>query len=1533
MAFTETWLKETDPNPALEISGPGAPLRTDRDSEDAYWSKAGLPLAHLTITRSIFGLHTPQFYEEQRKNKRAEVEEKGASHRDRGECGTKGIKLQTFLLLSSLSKVMAAVSSSLREEQFICSICLEVFTDPVTTSCGHSFCSICINKHWDTSVHCSCPLCKQEQGEEQQATLKKQIKDRRVKVQEIHRSVEQSQRKSDAEIQEGLRVFTALMECVQQSADSFKQSIVEKHQKVEEEASQLIEQILGEISELEQRGAEMEQLWTSGDHLSFVQIFTTVKPAPQLRDWSQKTVRTPSYKGTGAQAVSELRNKLNTEMETFFKAELEKVQEFAAEVSLDPDTAHPYLVLSKDLKQVHHGKMKFSSGKFYFEVQVKGKRGWNVGVAKESVVRKDAAVVTCLKVPPSVRTRTRKRFTANITAEVEEKGASHRDRGECGTKGIKLQTFLLLSSLSKVMAAVSSSLREEQFICSICLEVFTDPVTTSCGHSFCSICINKHWDTSVHCSCPLCKQEQGEEQQATLKKQIKDRRVKVQEIHRSVEQSQRKSDAEIQEGLRVFTALMECVQQSADSFKQSIVEKHQKVEEEASQLIEQILGEISELEQRGAEMEQLWTSGDHLSFVQIFTTVKPAPQLRDWSQKTVRTPSYKGTGAQAVSELRNKLNTEMETFFKAELEKVQEFAAEVSLDPDTAHPYLVLSKDLKQVHHGKMKFSSGKFYFEVQVKGKRGWNVGVAKESVVRKVMAAVSSSLCEEQFLCSICLEVFTDPVTTPCGHSFCSICINKHWDTSVLCSCPVCKQDFSPRPQLKVNTFMLEMISLLRNKPQDEDTLLEAQSTAPGEVCDLSTAPGEVCDLSTAPGEVCDLYTAPGEVCDLSTAPGEVCDLSTAPGEVDCDVCPEPRLRALKSCLLCLMSYCESHLLPHLTNPRLKRHQLIHPLPNLEEHICPKHQRPLELFCRDHSHFMCVQCSYTEDTKHHTVLLKKQGEEQQATLKKQIKDRRVKVQEIQRSVEQSQRKSDAEIQEGLRVFTALMECVQQSADSFKQSIVEKHQKVEEEASQLIEQIQTEISELEQRGAEMEQLWTSGDHLSFVQTFTTVKPAPQLRDWSQKTVRTPSYKGTGAQAVSELRNKLNTEMETFFKAELEKVQEFAAEVSLDPDNAHPNLGKQKFSSGKFYFEVQVKGKTDWEVGVAKESVDRKDQDSQTSCPEKLGVFVDYDEGLVSFYDVDKKSLLWSFTDCGFTDNILPMFNPCNNEEEPRLRALKSCLLCLTSYCESHLQPHLTNPRLKRHQLIHPLPNLQEHICPEHQRPLELFCRDHSHFMCVQCSYTEDTKHHTVLLKEQGEEQQATLKKQIKDRRVKVQKIQRSVEQSQRKADAEIQEGLRVFTALMECVQQSADSFKQSIVEKHQKVEEEASQLIEQIQTEISELEQRGAEMEQLWTSGDHLSFVQTFTTVKPAPQLRDWSQKTVRTPSYKGTGAQAVSELRNKLNTEMETFFKAELEKVQEFAAETFATDNPVPCCSYGPLRQVTALMFHLDVVVACQQ
>ncbi|KAK9516216.1 hypothetical protein VZT92_024159 [Zoarces viviparus] len=52
---------------------------------------------------------------------------------------------------------------------------------------------------------------------------------------------------------------------------------------------------------------------------------------------------------------------------------------------------------------------------------------------------------------------------------------------------------------------------------------------------------------------------------------------------------------------------------------------------------------------------------------------------------------------------------------------------------------------------------------------------------------------------------------------------------------------------------------------------------------------------------------------------------------------------------------------------------------------------------------------------------------------------------------------------------------------------------------------------------------------------------------------------------------------------------------------------------------------------------------SLKSRPQKVGVFVDYEEGLVSFFDVDAAALIYSFTGCCFTEKLYPFFSPCNN--------------------------------------------------------------------------------------------------------------------------------------------------------------------------------------------------------------------------------------------------------------------------------------------------
>uniref|UniRef100_A0A9J7XA88 Butyrophilin subfamily 1 member A1-like n=1 Tax=Cyprinus carpio carpio TaxID=630221 RepID=A0A9J7XA88_CYPCA len=111
-------------------------------------------------------------------------------------------------------------------------------------------------------------------------------------------------------------------------------------------------------------------------------------------------------------------------------------------------------------------------------------------------------------------------------------------------------------------------------------------------------------------------------------------------------------------------------------------------------------------------------------------------------------------------------------------------------------------------------------------------------------------------------------------------------------------------------------------------------------------------------------------------------------------------------------------------------------------------------------------------------------------------------------------------------------------------------------------------------------------------------------------------------------------------------------------------LGKDGFSSGCFYFEVQVKGQTEWYLGVTRESASRNGwirlspengywtvtlrdggywarESSRVSLslsvnPQRVGVFVDYEKGLVSFYDVESMYHIYSYTDQSFDEKLYP---------------------------------------------------------------------------------------------------------------------------------------------------------------------------------------------------------------------------------------------------------------------------------------------------------
>ncbi|XP_059933142.1 E3 ubiquitin-protein ligase TRIM39-like [Gadus macrocephalus] len=521
--------------------------------------------------------------------------------------------------------------------------------------------------------------------------------------------------------------------------------------------------------------------------------------------------------------------------------------------------------------------------------------------------------------------------------------------------------------------------------------------------------------------------------------------------------------------------------------------------------------------------------------------------------------------------------------------------------------------------------------------------------------MASAKTSWSEEYFSCSICLDVFSSPVSTPCGHNFCRTCINKFWDGQVQYKCPVCNQIFNTRPDPQVNIFVSEMAAQFRTSVRVKE------------------------------------------------------QPRVKPGEVPCDVCTEIRLKSVKSCLECFMSFCQTHLEPHQRFTILKKHRLVEPIDRLEERMCKIHDRFLELFCKTEQVCVCQSCTEGDHRSHPVVPLKEEYEVKMAQLGKMeaevqqmIQERQKNIQEIKDTVKRSKAEADREIADGVQVLTALMHCIKKCQDDLNQLVKERLKSTEKQAEDLIKELEQEIEDLTNRSSVVKQLSYTKDHLHFLQAFRSLQDPPPTRDWTTVEVRPPSYLGTWRRFLDQLEETLKMKTKKLRDVvQLKRVQQYEADVTLDPDTAHPKLilskdGKQvhdggvakklpdnpkrfthclfvvtrqSFSSLRFFFEVQVKDNTLWYLGVARESINRKGGTMFT--PEtgywilyyyngglvfkgnpdvrnplraelqKVGVFVDYDEGLVSFYDVEAMVNLYSATGCTFREPLYPFLCPC----------------------------------------------------------------------------------------------------------------------------------------------------------------------------------------------------------------------------------------------------------------------------------------------------
>lgn len=90
---------------------------------------------------------------------------------------------------------------------------------------------------------------------------------------------------------------------------------------------------------------------------------------------------------------------------------------------------------------------------------------------------------------------------------------------------------------------------------------------------------------------------------------------------------------------------------------------------------------------------------------------------------------------------------------------------------------------------------------------------------------------------------------------------------------------------------------------------------------------------------------------------------------GDVLCDFCTTSKQKAEKSCLVCLASYCETHILSHYEYPAMMKHKLVKATGQMREKICAQHDKLLEAFCRTDETSVCVLCMMDEH-KHHDIV-----------------------------------------------------------------------------------------------------------------------------------------------------------------------------------------------------------------------------------------------------------------------------------------------------------------------------------------------------------------------------------------------------------------------------------------------------------------------------------------------------------------------------------------------------------------------------------
>ncbi|XP_053305858.1 E3 ubiquitin/ISG15 ligase TRIM25-like [Spea bombifrons] len=286
------------------------------------------------------------------------------------------------------------------------------------------------------------------------------------------------------------------------------------------------------------------------------------------------------------------------------------------------------------------------------------------------------------------------------------------------------------------------------------------------------------------------------------------------------------------------------------------------------------------------------------------------------------------------------------------------------------------------------------------------------------------------EELTCSLCLTVYTDPVTLPCGHSFCQECIEQALDAQGQgsYSCPECREGFKTRPELRKN---LRLHNIAQNFVPAKDGPFHLG--------------------------------------------------------IQCTYCIHSQVPASKTCLLCEASLCEEHLKVH---SKSEEHVITEPTTSFDKQKCSVHRKVLEYYCPEDAVCICVSCSLAGEHRGHQVeTLNEASEKKKEKLRNVLEKLTSKREETEKRVEslQEHRREVREKAAGeTERVAALIRDIREQLEALEKRVQSEISQQEEQAllrvSDLIQQLEIKKEGLSRKIQDIEELRNITDPITVLQ-------------------------------------------------------------------------------------------------------------------------------------------------------------------------------------------------------------------------------------------------------------------------------------------------------------------------------------------------------------------------------------------------------------------------------------------------------------------